>query len=75
MYAEEAGDTEGGTESGAEAEAKKKVTETATMETDPQEMCHCQKVVELAKDAFQEGRMTEEAMWQAVVLIPKEVRD
>ena len=27
--------------------------------------------VDLVQSAFQEGKLTEEAMWQAVVLIPK----
>ena len=35
------------------------------------EMTHLDKVVALAREDFREGRIVEEAMWQAVVLIPK----
>ena len=44
-------------------------------ETDnKKEMRHWEKVVELARAYFGERRLGEEAMWQAVVLIPKEKR-
>ena len=72
----EAGATEVGIVIGAET--KMDTTETkemATTETDPLDLSHWQKVVILAHVAFQEGRMVEEAMWHAVVMITKGGRD
>ena len=39
------------------------------------EMTQWDKVVELAREDFGEGRLAEECMWQAVVLIPKGKED
>ena len=37
----------------------------------PAEMTNWERVVVLVRDALGEGMLTEEATWQAVVLIPK----
>ena len=40
-------------------------------ETETEGMTHWGKVVALVREEFGEGRLAEESMWQAVVLIPK----
>ena len=62
-----------------EAEAEEKTVESnrggeATEDTST-EASNCAMVVELVKTAFKEGRLAEEATWQAVVLIPKGGKD
>ena len=42
---------------------------------EPTEVSNWERVVDLLHTAFMEGRLTEEAMWQAVVLIPKGKKD
>ena len=39
--------------------------------TKPTEAANWEMVVDLIKTAFREKKLAEEAMWQAVVLIPK----
>ena len=45
-------------------------TETET-ETETSDASNWRKVVDMVQTAFQDGRLAEEATWQAVVLIPK----
>ena len=54
----------GASDTGAEM-----VMEMADME--PLDLYHWHKVMELLQVDFREGRLEEEATWQAVVLIPK----
>ena len=77
---ETAVETEGGKTSGmdmeTEAEAEAGETETEVEETKNTEMMklsHWKKVVALVQVDFHEGRLEEEATWQAVILIPKGV--
>ena len=63
---------------GAEAEiggpGREEAEGDREMDTE-KEMTHWEKVVALARTDFGEGRLAEEATWQAVVLIPKEKGD
>ena len=43
--------------------------------TEPTDASNWDRVVDLVQTAFREGRLAEEAMWQAVVLIPKGKKD
>ena len=68
------GEAESGTEVEAEAEAETETTDMATMEMiemEPSDLSQCNKVVELVWVDFREGRISEESVWKAVVLIPK----
>ena len=67
--AEEEGETEAGMVTGVEAYTE--TTDMAETETDPTVMSYWKKVVVLVHTALQEGRLSEEAMCQVVVLITK----
>ena len=56
---------------GTKTATKEEWRETETSEMADLELTNCEKVVALAKAEFGEGRLAEEATWQAVVLIPK----
>ena len=43
--------------------------------TEPTEAANWAMVVELVHTAFREGKLAEEATWQAVILIPKGKKD
>ena len=62
-----------------EAEAGEEMAESnrggETMEDTSTEASNCAMVVELVQTAFKEGRLAEEATWQAVVLITKGEKD
>ena len=59
------------TEAGEETTEGKEYTES----TDTTEPANWERVVDMVQTAFREGRLTEESMWQAVVLIPKGRKD
>ena len=67
---EKSGETEGGTLTVAEVEENTEATETTKTN-----MYHWKKVVALLQASFQEGRLAEEATWQAVALINKRGRN
>ena len=58
------------TTAGAETTEEKETRESTEL-TEPTEAANWERAVNLVQTAFREGRLTEEAMWQAVVLIPK----
>ena len=44
-------------------------------DTDTKDMMHWEKVVALVRAAFGEGKLVEEFIWKAVILIPKRTGD
>ena len=55
--------------------AKDKTTTEFTESTEPTEAANWEMVVNLVHTSFREWRLAEEAMWKAVVLIPKGEKD